>query len=120
VFVGHSVVFINDRLHWFGCNDSGECCDRRKRHGGCRQRRDSRRTRQYRCGGKSGESAPHGSARVEGGLMTGNGQIPFLDLITPHLELEEELVWVFRGILETAGFAGGPFVEGFEREFAEF
>ena len=52
--------------------------------------------------------------------MTGNGQIPFLDLITPHLELEEELVWVFRGILETAGFAGGPFVEGFEREFAEF
>jgi len=52
--------------------------------------------------------------------MTGNGQIPFLDLITPHLELEEELVWVFRGILETAGFAGGPLVEGFEREFAEF
>jgi dTDP-4-amino-4,6-dideoxygalactose transaminase len=51
--------------------------------------------------------------------MAGNGQIPFLDLITPHLELEEELVWVFRGILETAGFVGGPLVEGFEREFAE-
>ena len=52
--------------------------------------------------------------------MAGNGQIPFLDLITPHLELEEELVWVFRGILETAGFIGGPLVEGFEREFADF
>lgn len=52
--------------------------------------------------------------------MAGSGQIPFLDLITPHLELEEELVWVFRGILETAGFIGGPLVEGFEREFAAF
>jgi len=52
--------------------------------------------------------------------MSGKNQIPFLDLITPHLELEEELVWVFRGILETAGFIGGPLVEGFEREFAEF
>jgi dTDP-4-amino-4,6-dideoxygalactose transaminase len=49
-----------------------------------------------------------------------NGQIPFLDLVTPHLELEEELVWVFRGVLETAGFIGGPLVEGFEREFATF
>ena len=47
-------------------------------------------------------------------------QIAFLDLITPHLELEEELVWVFRGVLETAGFIGGPLVENFEREFAEF
>jgi len=28
VFVGHSVVFINDRLHWFGCNDSGKRCNR--------------------------------------------------------------------------------------------
>jgi dTDP-4-amino-4,6-dideoxygalactose transaminase len=52
--------------------------------------------------------------------MIRNGQIPFLDLITPHLELEEELVWVFRGILETAGFVGGPLVESFEKEFAEF
>ena len=46
--------------------------------------------------------------------------IPFLDLVTPHLELEEELVSVFRGALRTAGFVGGPAVEAFEREFAEF
>jgi dTDP-4-amino-4,6-dideoxygalactose transaminase len=52
--------------------------------------------------------------------MSGNGHIPFLDLVTPHLELEEELVWLFRGVLETAGFIGGPLVEGFERDFAAF
>jgi dTDP-4-amino-4,6-dideoxygalactose transaminase len=52
--------------------------------------------------------------------MSGNNHIPFLDLVTPHLELEEELVWLFRGVLETAGFIGGPLVEGFEREFASF
>src|SRR5258708_16086948 len=51
--------------------------------------------------------------------MIGNGRIPFLDLVTPHLELEEELVTVFRTVLKTAGFVGGPMVEGFERQFAE-
>lgn len=51
--------------------------------------------------------------------MTGNAKIPFLDLVTPHLELEEELIWVFRGVLETAGFIGGPLLEDFERDFAE-
>jgi dTDP-4-amino-4,6-dideoxygalactose transaminase len=43
-----------------------------------------------------------------------------LDLVTPHLELEEELVSVFRSALKTAGFVGGPMVEDFEREFARF
>jgi dTDP-4-amino-4,6-dideoxygalactose transaminase len=52
--------------------------------------------------------------------MTANGKIPFLDLVTPHLELEEELVSVFRSVLKTAGFVGGPMVEDFEREFAQF
>jgi dTDP-4-amino-4,6-dideoxygalactose transaminase/predicted glycosyltransferase len=52
--------------------------------------------------------------------MTGNGNIPFLDLVTPHLELEEELVSVFRTALKSAGFVGGRMVEDFEREFAEF
>ena len=47
-------------------------------------------------------------------------KIPFLDLVTPHVELEEELVSVFRGALRTAGFIGGPMVDGFEREFAEY
>lgn len=52
--------------------------------------------------------------------MTRNGQVPFLELITPHLELEEELVSVFRSALKTAGFVGGPMVEDFEKEFAHF
>ncbi len=51
--------------------------------------------------------------------MTGNSKIPFLDLVTPHLELEEELLAAFRSALKTAGFVGGPMVEEFEREFAQ-
>jgi dTDP-4-amino-4,6-dideoxygalactose transaminase len=46
--------------------------------------------------------------------------IPFLDLITPHVELEQELVSVFRQALYTAGFIGGPMVEDFEHAFADF
>src|SRR5258708_14591589 len=52
--------------------------------------------------------------------MTVVNKIPFLDLVTPHVDLEEELVSVFRGALRSAGFIGGPMVEDFEREFAEF
>ena len=52
--------------------------------------------------------------------MKNNGSIPFLDLATLHRELEEELVSVFRSALRTAGFIGGPMVEGFENDFARF
>src|SRR5579863_6114176 len=47
-------------------------------------------------------------------------KIPFLDLVTPHEELEPELAAVFQKVLRTAGFVGGPMVEEFEREFAAF
>ena len=46
--------------------------------------------------------------------------IPFLDLVTPHVELEQELTEVFRKALRTAGFIGGPMVEEFEKAFATF
>jgi len=46
--------------------------------------------------------------------------IPFLDLVTPHLELQEELTNVFQKALQTAAFIGGPMVEEFEHAFAEF
>jgi len=46
--------------------------------------------------------------------------IPFLDLVTPHVELEHELTRVFRQALHTAGFIGGPMVEEFEKAFATF
>jgi dTDP-4-amino-4,6-dideoxygalactose transaminase len=47
-------------------------------------------------------------------------EIPFLDLKTPHLELEEELVGVFRECVRNASFVGGLQVQAFEEEFAHF
>jgi dTDP-4-amino-4,6-dideoxygalactose transaminase len=52
--------------------------------------------------------------------MTLKPQIPFVDLIAPHQELEGELVSAFRSALRRANFIGGPLVETFEREFAQF
>jgi len=49
-----------------------------------------------------------------------NKGIPFLDLVGPHEELKDELASVFRSALQTAGFIGGPMVEGFEHDFAKF
>ena len=46
--------------------------------------------------------------------------VPFLDLITPHRELEDELVAAFREALRSAAFIGGTEVERFEREFAAY
>ena len=46
--------------------------------------------------------------------------IPFLDLVSPHAELERELTEVFQRVLRTAGFIGGPLVEEFEKAFAQF
>src|SRR3989449_6152180 len=48
------------------------------------------------------------------------GEIPFLDLVTVHRELREALRSVFETALDTAGFVGGPAVQEFERDFAEF
>ncbi|MCP5005451.1 MAG: DegT/DnrJ/EryC1/StrS family aminotransferase, partial [Planctomycetes bacterium] len=47
-------------------------------------------------------------------------KIPFIDLIKPHLELEEEFLSVFKNALGTGGFIGGPMVESFEKDFAAF
>jgi dTDP-4-amino-4,6-dideoxygalactose transaminase len=52
--------------------------------------------------------------------MKTNDGIPFLDLVTLHQTLEEELVSVFRKALNTACFIGGEAVQGFEEAFAEF
>jgi dTDP-4-amino-4,6-dideoxygalactose transaminase len=49
-----------------------------------------------------------------------SNSIPFLDLITPHVELEKELTAVFQKALRSAGFIGGPMVEEFEKAFATF
>lgn len=52
--------------------------------------------------------------------MTENPKVPFLDLLTPHRELEAELVAVFRSALDMAAFVGGPGVTEFEREYAQY
>jgi dTDP-4-amino-4,6-dideoxygalactose transaminase len=52
--------------------------------------------------------------------MSQNAKIPFVDLVTPHRELQDELVNVFKATLATAGFIGGPMVEGFESDFAKY
>lgn len=52
--------------------------------------------------------------------MTNLAKVPFVDLVMMHRELEPELLAVCKRVFETAGFIGGPEVEGFEREFAEF
>ncbi len=49
-----------------------------------------------------------------------NNHVPFLDLITPHVEREDEFVAVLREALKTGRFIGGPMVEDFEKEFAQF
>jgi dTDP-4-amino-4,6-dideoxygalactose transaminase len=52
--------------------------------------------------------------------MMNTNKVPFLDLITPHQELEAELLAVAKKVFSTAGFIGGPMVEEFERDFARF
>ena len=52
--------------------------------------------------------------------MTSTTKVPFLDLVTPHQELKAELMQVLEKALGNAGFIGGPMVEDFERDFAEF
>ena len=49
-----------------------------------------------------------------------NSSIPFLDLVTPHAELESELIEVVRTALHSASFIGGRTLENFEEHFAEF
>ncbi len=52
--------------------------------------------------------------------MSQSQGIPFLDLVTPHVELERELTAVFQKALRTAAFIGGAMVEDFEQAFAAF
>jgi dTDP-4-amino-4,6-dideoxygalactose transaminase len=53
-------------------------------------------------------------------IVTSPQIVPFLDLVTPHRELEEQLVEAFRKALRSAAFVGGPEVEAFEQDFAGY
>ncbi|WP_337172018.1 DegT/DnrJ/EryC1/StrS family aminotransferase [Gemmatimonas aurantiaca] len=60
------------------------------------------------------------AAPTSADTLTDTTPIPFLDLVEPHREREEEFVAAFRRALRSAAFVGGPEVEGFEREFAVY
>ena len=47
-------------------------------------------------------------------------KVPFLDLKAHHAPLTEEFDRAIREVIESSAFAGGPFVERFEEEFASF
>jgi dTDP-4-amino-4,6-dideoxygalactose transaminase len=47
-------------------------------------------------------------------------KVPFLDLKAHHAPLIEKFDRAIREVIESSAFAGGPFVENFEEEFAAF
>jgi dTDP-4-amino-4,6-dideoxygalactose transaminase len=47
-------------------------------------------------------------------------KVPFLDLKTHHAPLIDKFDRAIRQVIESSAFAGGPFVERFEEEFAAF
>src|SRR4029077_20877894 len=52
--------------------------------------------------------------------MTVHIRVPFLDLNAHHAPLREEFERAIGEVIDSGAFAGGPFVEKFESEFAAF
>lgn len=52
--------------------------------------------------------------------MSASVRIPFLDLASLHVALEEQLCDVFRGALRRGSFIGGAMLSEFEAEFAQY
>jgi len=47
-------------------------------------------------------------------------KVPFLDLKAQYETIKEEINTAIQEVIDSCAFAGGPFVEKFEREYAEF
>ncbi|GAG79799.1 unnamed protein product, partial [marine sediment metagenome] len=47
-------------------------------------------------------------------------KVPFIDLKAQYESIKEEINAAIQQVLDSCAFAGGPFVEKFEKEFAEF
>ena len=69
--------------------------------------------------GANGNDHSHG-LKHNHGANGHNHSVPFLDLVTPHLQLGEELISTFKKALCTAAFIGGSMVENFEKSFADY
>lgn len=46
--------------------------------------------------------------------------VPFLDLKAQYVSIQDEIAVALQQVLENTAFAGGPFVEKFEKDFASF
>jgi dTDP-4-amino-4,6-dideoxygalactose transaminase len=47
-------------------------------------------------------------------------RVPFLDLKSHHASLRDEFDRAIRAVIDSSAFAGGPFVEKFEQDFASY
>src|SRR5205814_7775770 len=61
-----------------------------------------------------------GAARIVSASAKPQMKVPFLDLKAHHAPLLEKLDRAIREVIESSAFAGGPFVERFEKEFATY
>ena len=52
--------------------------------------------------------------------MSNHTNVPFVDLVVSNLQVKEELQAVFEQVITTGISIGGPFVQKFEAEFAQF
>ena len=62
----------------------------------------------------------HNSPDFIASSLSGKMKVPFLDLKAHHAPLIEKFDRAIREVIESSAFAGGPFVERFEEEFAAF
>src|SRR5436305_9024958 len=61
-----------------------------------------------------------GAARIVSASAEPQMKVPFLDLKAHHAPLLEKFNRAIREVIESNAFAGGPFVERFEEEFAAY
>src|SRR5881398_1814941 len=61
-----------------------------------------------------------GAARIVTASAKPQMKVPFLDLKAQHAPLIDKLDRAIREVIESSAFAGGPFVERFEGEFAAY
>ena len=61
-----------------------------------------------------------GAARIVSAPAKLQMKVPFLDLKAQHAPLIDKFDRAIRQVIESSAFAGGPFVERFEEEFAAY
>ena len=49
-----------------------------------------------------------------------NMKVPFLDLPTQHIAIEDEILIAMRKIIRSSSFCSGPAVTDFEKQFSDF